>query len=64
MVAATKSILKKKIVLNEYEDLFHKGTDPVVASAIEKMNEFTALVLPVINECREPDIEEAARKQD
>lgn len=62
IIAAAKSILKTKIVLNEYEDLFKKDTDPQLASEIKKMNEFTALVLPFLNEGIEPDIEEAIRK--
>ena len=62
IVTAARLILKKKIILNEYEDFFHKDTDPVVASNIKKMNEFTAIVLPFLNEGLDPDIEEAALK--
>lgn len=62
MVTTTETILKKKIVLNEYEDLFEKDTDPADDEHTKKMNAFLALVIPEINEGREPDIEEAARK--
>lgn len=62
MVATTQSILKTRVVLNEYEELFQKTPDPLVASEIDKLNKFISLILPMINEGRKPDIEEAARK--
>jgi hypothetical protein len=62
MILTAGSILKKKIVLNEYENLFQKDTDPEVKASIDRINAFIALVLPEINAERSPDIEEAARK--
>ncbi len=62
MVITAGSILNRKIILNEYEGLFKKDPDPQAEAAIEKMNEFMALVLDDINEDREPDIEAAIRK--
>jgi hypothetical protein len=62
MVTTAESILKRKIILNEYESLFHKDTDPHVTEETERINIFLSLVIPAINEGREPDIEEAAQK--
>ncbi len=60
MLLSAKTILKKKIQLNEYEDLFKKEPDPGVSEAVDKINKFVGLVLPDINAGLMPDIEEAA----
>ena len=62
MVTTASEILKKKIVLNEYLDLFQEESDPAKDKVLEDINAFIALVLPDINAGVEPDIEEAARK--
>lgn len=61
MVTTAESILKTKIVLNEYEHLFRKDTDTGSDEHTKKTNEFLKLVIPQINEGLEPDISEAAR---
>jgi len=61
MVTTANDILKRKVVLNEYLDLFQEKPDPVKDKALEDINAFIALVMPDINEGVEPDIEEAAR---
>ncbi|GEM_PF-304389 len=61
MVATAESILKTKIVLNEYEHLFLKDKDPVGDEYGKKVNKFLEQVIPQINKEQEPDIAEAAR---
>jgi uncharacterized pyridoxamine 5'-phosphate oxidase family protein len=61
MVLTAEEILKTKIVLNEYEGLFHEDEDPEVSKEVDKMNAFVKLVLEDINAGRQPDIEEAIR---
>jgi hypothetical protein len=62
MVTAANEILKKKVVLNEYEDHFQVDPDPEQENMIQDLNAFIALVLPEINAGRTPDIEAAARQ--
>lgn len=62
MVITTELILKTKIILNEYENLFHEDTDPGVAEEVDKMNAFVKLVLDDINAGRKPDIDAAVRE--
>ncbi len=62
MVATARDILQKKIVVNEYEELFRVEPDEEKQAAIDEMNAFMKLVLPDINAGRMPDIEAAARK--
>ena len=62
MLTTAGDILKKKIVLNEYEELFREETDPKSQKAVDDVNAFVKLVLPDINAGRKPDIEKAARK--
>ena len=61
MLSTASEILKTKIVLNEYLDLFEEESDPDKDKLLEDINAFIALVLPDINAGREPNIEEAAR---
>ena len=60
MLKTAETILNRKIVLHEYEDMFRSDPDPHEAEENEKMNKFLSLVIPLINEGREPDIEEIA----
>ena len=62
MVVTAQDILQKKVVLNEYEELFHVEPDEEKQGVVDEMNAFMALVLPDINAGRMPDIEAAARK--
>jgi len=62
MVSTAAMILKKKVVLNEYLDLFKLEADPGKEKVLGDINAFIALVLPDINAGITPDIEEAARK--
>lgn len=62
MVVTAEPILKTKIILNEYDGLFHEDTDPGVAEELDKMNAFVKLVLDDINAGWTPDIDAAVRK--
>ena len=62
MVVTTQKILKKKVVLNEYDDLFHVDPSEEEQKTVDDLNAFMALVLPDINAGRTPDIEAAAEK--
>lgn len=62
MVNTASDILKKKIRLFEYEDLFSKESSPAVQEDIGKLNTFFGLVMPIINAGREPDIKALALK--
>ncbi|MCP4313178.1 MAG: hypothetical protein GY790_18110 [Bacteroidetes bacterium] len=62
MVSIVDKILKKKVVLNEYLDMFQEETDPEEDEMMEKINAFIALVMPELNEGRSPDIDQAALK--
>jgi hypothetical protein len=62
MLTTASDILKRKIRLNEYEDLFSKETSPVVQENLDKLNTFLGLVMPDINAGREPDINALALK--
>ena len=62
MVTTANEILKRKVLLNEYHDLFQEDPDPESEKVLEEINAFIALVLPDINAGRVPDIEEAIRK--
>jgi hypothetical protein len=62
MVSTAAGILKRKVVLNEYLELFQEESDPGKDKMIEDINAFIALVMPDINAGITPDIEAAARK--
>jgi hypothetical protein len=62
MLITAGDILQRKVVLNEYEELFHVEPDEENKKVIDEMNAFMALILPDINAGRMPDIAEAARK--
>lgn len=62
MQGTVAMILQKKVVLNEYLDLFQLDSDPVKEKVVEDINAFIALVLPQINAGITPDIEAAARE--
>jgi hypothetical protein len=56
IMTTASDILKKKIILNEYEHLFTKETSPEEQKSMDKINEFIGLILPDINAGRKPDI--------
>jgi hypothetical protein len=62
MIATAADILKKKITLIEYEDLFTKETSPSDQEGLDNINRFMKLVLPDINSGRKPDIETLAQE--
>ena len=62
MVITAKDILKKKITLNEYDELFKQEPSEQVQGELDKLNAFMAMILPDINAGREPDIESLAKK--
>ena len=49
MLKTAETILNRKIVLHEYEDMFRSDPDPHEAEENEKMNKFLSLVIPLIN---------------
>lgn len=62
MVFAASDILKRKIRLIEYDDLFSKETSPSDQENLDKLNRFFGLVMSDINAGREPDIDALAIK--
>ena len=62
MLVTTQKILQKKVVLNEYDDLFHVDPPEEEQKTVDDLNAFMALVLPDINAGRMPDIEAAAEE--
>jgi hypothetical protein len=62
MISTASDILKRKIRLIEYEDLFSIETSPLDQENLDKLNTLLRLVLPDINAGREPDIEALAVK--
>jgi len=62
MLLTAQDILKKKITLNEYDELFKQEPSVQVQGELDKLNAFMAMVLPDINAGREPDIEAHAKK--
>lgn len=61
MVTTASDILKKQIMLSEYEGLFAKNTTPESKRSIDDLNFFMNIVLPDINAGIEPDIDAAAQ---
>ncbi len=62
MLTTAADILKRKIRLNEYENLFSKETSQPDKENLDKLNALLKFVLPDINAGREPDIEFLAAK--
>ena len=62
MLATTQEILKKVVVLNEYDGLFHVEPPEEDQRTVDNLNAFMALVLPDINAGRMPDVEAAAEE--
>jgi hypothetical protein len=62
MIITASDILKRKIRINEYEDLFSKETSQPNQENLDKINTFLGLVMPDINAGREPDIDVLAVK--
>ena len=62
MLIISEKILKKKIRLNEYDNLFKVDTPPETKEMLDNLNYFMSLILPDINAGRVPDIEKNAAK--
>ena len=62
MLITAKNILKREIVLNEYEHLFMEETTKDDQEHLDKLNAFMGMILPDVNSGREPDIERYARQ--
>jgi hypothetical protein len=62
MIDTASEILKRKIILNEYENMFSKEQSPEEKEKFDKLNHFLKLLLPDINAGTEPDIEALAAK--
>ena len=60
MLITAGKILKKKLELNPYENLFHVDTPPEDKEFLDRMNTFMRSILPDINTGRTPDIEKHA----
>ncbi|MEA1876106.1 MAG: hypothetical protein U9N86_04530 [Bacteroidota bacterium] len=57
---STNQILNKKVILNEYAELFSETVPEDQQEGIDKLNYFMSLVLPDINAGKTPDIEAQA----
>jgi hypothetical protein len=63
MLSTMDEILKKKINLNEYENLFpEKEVDPISQDELDGLNRFMKLLLPYINGGKQPNLESLARQ--
>ncbi len=62
MLVTAKNILKKELILNEYDGLFHIEPSKEEQGELDKLNAFMAMILPDINSGRKPDIELMAKK--
>jgi hypothetical protein len=62
MVITAKKILKKNILLNEYESLFTTEPSEEDQKTLDKINRLMRMALQDINAGREPDIETMAEK--
>ncbi len=63
MLVTMQEILKKKIILKEYESLFpEKETNPLSQKDLDGINGFMKLLLPYINSGTQPDLEILARQ--
>ncbi len=62
MLITAKKILKKEILLNEYDQLFNVDTKPEDKAIVDNLNVFMSLILPEINAGQTPDIEKHAAK--
>ena len=62
MLIVTEKILKRKITLNKYEELFSIDSSEEEKEEMEKLNNFLHMAMDAINEGGEPDIEALARK--
>lgn len=49
MITTASDILKRKIRLTEYKDLFSKETSPADQQNLDKLNTLLGLVMPDIN---------------
>jgi hypothetical protein len=63
MLSTMEEILKKKIILDEYEKLFpEKEVDPISQDGLDGLNRFMKLLLPYINGGKQPNLESLARQ--
>ena len=62
MIITAQDILKKKIVLSEYEAMFTKKTSKEEEEKLDKLNTLMRLAMPDINAGRKPDIKALAQK--
>lgn len=60
MLITSEWILRKKIRLNQYDNLFNVESSPEEKESLNNMNYFMSLILPDINAGRVPDIEKIA----
>jgi hypothetical protein len=64
MLNVTQDILRCKIELNPYEELFASAPSPEASDSIAKLNRLLAMALPFINEGKPLDIEKLAAEAD
>lgn len=62
IVITAQDILGRKVMLNEYEDLFHVEQSKEEKQGLDAINSLIARVLPDVNAGRKPDIEGMARE--
>jgi hypothetical protein len=62
MLAVTEKILKRKIRLNPYENLFIEEMPESQQKETDKMNHFMRMAMPEINAGRKPDIQKLAQE--
>ncbi len=62
MVAITEKILRRKITLNPYENLFLEEVPESQQKETDKMNHFIRMAMPELNAGKIPDIQKLANK--
>jgi hypothetical protein len=62
MLFTMEDILKKKVVINSYENYFTERTEIIKDDNLDSINKFMNLVLPHINSGKIPDIAALAKK--
>jgi hypothetical protein len=64
MVHVIEKILKRKLLLNPYSQLFESKKSTESEAEMSKLNQLMALALPYINSGRQPDVAALAKEAD
>jgi hypothetical protein len=62
MLNIISELLNRHLEINPYSELFHVDPSPQEEETISKMNAFLALLIPVINQGKKPNIGKLAKE--